>query len=445
MTDKLFNLIKKITPLKWHGVLDSDGVKRYFANTGWMFIGRVFTLGISFFVGVYIARYLGPSNYGLLNYVISFVGLFAFLSSFGVDGIVNREIVRDHSKKDEIIGTAFYIKIVGSILAIIMVFFVSLYITKDIFTLLLIWLFALNFIPQAFNVIEIYFQSQVLSKKVVTAQIVANIISTILKILVIILGKGIFWLMVIYVIETSIYALILLFSFRKFGNHIRKWRFSINMAKSLLRDSWPLMFASIAIGIYMKIDQVMIKNMLGNEQAGIYAVAVKLSEMWYFIPVLICTSLSPAIVNAFSISKEFFGSRMKKLYFSMFWMSFIIASITTVLAYPIVKILFGTAYLGAVTTLQIYVWAGISVSLGVATGQYLLVNNFTKISFYNTLLGAIINVILNIILIPRIGIIGAAIATVISYIIGSCGIFIFSKTRKQGVLMLKSIFNYKSL
>lgn len=443
MTDKLFNLIKNITPLGWHKYLDNNGVKRYFANTGWLFLGKIFTLGVSFFVGVYIARYLGPENYGLFNYVISFVGLFAFLASFGVDGIVNREIVKDHNKKDEILGTAFYIKIAGSVFAILVIFLVSIYITKDIFTLLLIWLFSLNFIPQAFNIIETYFQSQVLSKKVVTAQIIANIISTILKILVIVLGRGIFWLMVIYVVETSIYALILLLSFRKSGNHIRKWRFTMPMAKSLLKDSWPIMLSSIAIGIYMKIDQVMIKNMLGNEQAGIYAVAVKLSEMWYFIPALICTSISPAIINAFNTNKKIFESRMKKLYFSMFWMSFIIASITTVLAYPIINILFRNPYLGAIVILQIYIWASIPVFLGYSSTQYLLASNLTKISFYNTLLGALINVILNIILIPKMGIIGAAIATLVSYTIATFGVFLFKDSRKQGFLILKSIIKYK--
>jgi len=434
----------------WHtlwtyikGKIRHPGIQKYSKNTAWMFFGRFFTLGISFFISIYIARYLGPSNYGLFNYVISFVGLFGFLTSFGIDGIVSREIIKDHSKKDEIIGTGFYMKIIGSVLAILIIFIVSFFTAKDFFTLGLIWIFSLNFIPQAFNIIEIYFQSQVLSKKVVTAQITASVISTLLKILCITLNKGIFWLTLIYIVETSIYALILLFSFRKFGNHLKKWKFNINIVKSLLKDSWPLMLSSVAIGIYMKIDQVMIKNMLGNEQTGIYSVAVRLSEVWYFIPVLICTSLSPAIIKAIAISKELFENRMKKLYFLMFWLSFFIASFITIFSYPIIKILFGTPYLGAITTLQIYVWAGIGVFLGVAVSQYLLAINLTKISFYNTLLGAIINVILNIILIPRIGINGAAIATLISYTMSTFGIFLFKEARSQGLLMMKSIFSYK--
>ncbi len=419
------------------------GFQKYLKNTGWLFFGRFFTLGVSFFIGIYIARYLGPSNYGLLAYVTSFVGLFGFLASFGIDNIVSREIIKDHNKKDELIGTAFYMKIVGSIIAILTVVIVSFFTTKDIFTLGLIWVFSLTFIPQAFNIIEIYFQSQVLSKKVVIAQVTANIISTLLKIMVIVLGKGIFWLIIVFIVEASTYALILLFSFRRFGNHIRNWRLKIAVAKSLLKDSWPLMLSGISFLLYTRIDQVMIKNMLDNEQAGIYAVAVKLSEVWYFIPAIICTSLFPSIVQSMTTDALLFKKRMKKLYSLMIWPLFIVASTITILAYPMIKILFGSAYIGSVTSLQIYIWAGIFFSLNIATGQYLIAKNLTKISFYNNLIGATINILLNLILIPKIGISGAAIATLISYAVATFAVFFFKESRNQGFLILKSITTLK--
>jgi len=419
------------------------GFQKYLQNTSWMFFGRFFTLGISFFIGIYIARYLGPSNYGLLAYVTSFVGLFGFITSFGIDNIVSREIIKDHNKKDELIGTAFYMKIIGSIIAIIAVIIISLITTKDIFTLGLIWIFSLTFIPQAFNIIEIYFQSQVLSKKVVTAQIISNIISAILKIFVITLGKGIFWLMIIFIIEAFIYAIILLFSFRNFGNHIQNWKFDTTVSKSLLKDSWPLMLSTVAIGIYMKIDQVMIKNMLGNEQVGIYAVAAKLSEVWYFIPAIICTSLFPSIIQAMNTSKELFENRMKKLYFIMFWLSISIATFITIFSHLIIKILFGMAYMGAVTTLQIYVWAGVGVSLGFAMTQYLIAKNYTRIFFAVTIFGAITNIILNLILIPKYGINGSAWATLVAYSVATFTIIFFKKSKYQVWLMIKSLNIFK--
>ena len=419
------------------------GFQKYLKNTGWLFFGRFFTLGVSFFVGAYIARYLGPANYGLMNYAVSFAGLFGFLASFGIDGIVSREIVKNHAWKDRLIGTAFYLKIIGALLTITVIFIVSVSTTHNMFTLLLIWLFSLSYIPQAFNIIETYFQSQVLSKNVVRAQIISTLISTGLKLLVIFLNRGIFWIIFVYVIEASLIALFLLISFKNLGYHFRSWKFNRNTASALLRDSWPLMLSGAAIGIYMKIDQVMIKNMLGDEQAGLYAVVVKLSEVWYFIPVLICASLSPAIIKSLSLDKKVFENRMKKLYSLLFGVSITIALIINVFSYQILNLIFGNAYVEATSALQVYVWAGIFVSLGLASTQYLIASGFTKISFYNTALGMILNIVLNIILIPKMGLVGAAIATLIAYGTATFGILIFKKTRNHGIMIFKSIINIK--
>ena len=419
------------------------GFQKYLMNTGWMFFGRIFILGVSFLVNAYIARYLGPANFGILNYTISFVGLFSFIATFGIDSVVSREIVKNHDLKSEIIGTSFYLKIIGGILSVIMIFTVSYFTTKDQMLLGLIWMFSLTYIFQAFNIIVIYFHSQVLSIYSMMIIIGASLVSTILKIFLIFFHAGIIWLLAIYTLETVVVAIgfILIFIYK--GHKLREWIFKKEVAFMILKDSWPLMLSSVAIGIYMKIDQVMIKNMIGNEQAGIYAVAVKLSEVWYFIPSVICASVFPAIIKSLIVSKEFFESRLKKLYSLMFWIAFLIASFITIFSYPIVKILFGNSYLRAVTTTQIYVWAGISVSLGIVVGQYLLAQNLTRISFYTTIIGAIVNVLMNIILIPRVGINGAAFATLISYTFATFSILFFKKTKSQGLLILKGILNLK--
>ncbi|MEI7424962.1 MAG: polysaccharide biosynthesis C-terminal domain-containing protein, partial [Candidatus Staskawiczbacteria bacterium] len=141
--------------------------------------------------------------------------------------------------------------------------------------------------------------------------------------------------------------------------------------------------------------------------------------------------------------KVFFENRMKKLYSLMFWISFVIALLITVLAYPIIKVLFGTAYIEAVPTLQIYVWAGICIFQNVAIGYYMLAVNLTKLQFYNTVIGAVLNIVLNIILIPKLGINGAAIATLISYTAATFGIVLFKESRGQVLLIFRSISNFK--
>jgi len=437
--NKILSITKTCIPYikgKWA----HTGFQKYLRNTGWMFFGRIFTLGISFFIGIYIARYLGPSNYGLLSYVISFVGLFSFLTSFGIDNIVSREIIKDYNKKDELIGTAFYLKLIGSIVAIICIVIFSILTTKDIFTLGLIWLFSLNFIPQSFNILETYFQSQVLSKKVVLSQIISNFVSIILKIICISFGKGIFWLIIIYIIETTVCSSLLLFSFRHFGNHIKKWKFNFHTTKSLLSSSWPIMISSIAVGIYMKIDQVMIKNILNNEQAGIYAVAVKLSEIWYFIPGIIASSFLPALINAKKNNKTIYESRLQRLYSTVFWLSIIIALISTIFSRQIIYLLFGNQYIEAATTLKIYVWGGIGISIGAILNQYLLIENKIKINFILTMIGAVVNIVLNYILIPFYGINGAAFATFISYNISIIALFLFPKIREHIKIIINGIF-----
>lgn len=420
-----------------------EGFQKYLRNTGWMFLGRVFTLGVSFFVGAYIARYLGPSNYGLMNYAISFVGIFGFLASFGIDGIVSREIIKRDEDKDKLIGTAFFIKITGSILTIISVILIAALTTNDKFTLLLISLFSLSYIPQSFNIIETYFQSLVLSKNVVRAQIFATIISTTLKLCVVWLNKGIFWILFIYVVEASIIAIFLLISFKYLGNHFKSWKFDRVAAHNLLKDSWPLMISSLAISLYMKIDQVMIKNMLGDDQAGLYSVVVKLSEIWYFIPIMITSSVFPAIVKSMQAGLDIFERRIKKLYSFMFWTSSILSAATFLFGGVIIKIFFGIDYIGSILPLQIYIWSSISVFIGVVIGNYLLVENLNHIALFNTILGAIINITLNLMLIPKYGISGAAIATVVSYTLAMCSLFIFRKTRKHGFLIINSVLNIK--
>jgi len=423
----------------------NTGFQKYFKNTGWMFLGRIFSLIVSFLVGVYIARYLGPENYGLFNYVISFVGLFGFLSSLGLNGILNREIIKDHNRKDALIGTSFYLKVAGSILAILTVFIVSIISTDDNFTLILIWLFSLKYIPQAFDVVDVYFKSQVLSKKVVIANVTAGLVSSILKLLLIFLDKGIFWLTTIYILDSFLIAFILLFYFKKMGEYFRKWRFDLNIAKDLLRDSWPLILSGVAVGIYTKIDQVMIKNMLGDEQVGLYAVAVKLSELWYFIPAIITMSLFPALVNAYKKSEEIFNKRISNLYFFMFWCSFLIAISTTFLAKPVIEILFGQQYLGSITVLQIYIWSGIFVFLDFTSTKYLLIANYTKIYLNRAIIGAVINVSLNFILIPKMGIVGGAISTLIAYALAIFSILFYKKTRKHSLLIIDSIIGFKKI
>ena len=189
----------------------------------------------------------------------------------------------------------------------------------------------------------------------------------------------------------------------------------------------------------MKIDQVMIKEMLGAEQVGHYAAAVRLSEAWYFIPMAITSSVFPAIINAKKQSEELYYQRLQKLYDLMVWLALAIALPTTFLAPWVIRVLYGDAFLPAAGVLSIHIWAGVFVFLGVANGRWIIAENLQYIATIRSTAGAIVNIALNIVLIPKYGINGAAISTFFSVFVATHITFSFiNKARKVFIMQNKS-------
>ncbi len=421
----------------------STGLKRYSANTGWLLFERILAAVILLFVSVYMARYLGPSKYGLLSYAISFVALFSALATLGLDSIVVRNLVQDSEKRDELLGTAFTLKCMGAFFLLGILAIAVRFTTNDSLTTLLIFIIAAASIFQSFNVIFFYFQSKVLSKYAVYARIASVLLSAGTKLLLIYLRAGLIYFAAVILIESIILAAGLVAVYTKRRLSIFNWKVRFKSVRALLGDSWPLILSGVAVSIHMRIDQVMIKGIIGSDAVGNYAVAVKLSEAWYFIPVAIATSLFPAIVNAKKIDNKLYFGRLQRLYCLMTWLAIGIALPITFLANDIIRLLFGVQYGAAAGVLRIYVWSGAFTFLGVANSKYLIAENYTRIAFLRSLIGVLVNVFLNIILIPRHGINGAAIATLISYSVSTFFIVFIPKTSKQAFMMLISLNPFK--
>ena len=209
----------------------------------------------------------------------------------------------------------------------------------------------------------------------------------------------------------------------------------------LIRDAWPLIFSGVMISVYMKIDQVMLKEMLNTKAVGVYAAAVKLCEAWYFVPTVFTASLFPAIISAKQKNEELYKNRLQKLYDLMVWSSLGVAVPTAFLADWVIIILYGVEFNGAANVLRIYIWAGVFTFLGVASFKWLIAENLQHISFYLYAIGSIVNIVCNWFLIPIHGISGAAFATFISYGIGSYGGFLIFRKSRSNFLMATQSFN----
>ncbi len=418
----------------------SVSFKKYFLNTSWLLFEKVARLILNFFVTIAVIRYLGPDQFGLYSYAISFYGLFVAFVSLGLESISIRELVKHPEKRDEILGSVFYTQLLGAVIAISLIALTLLITAEEIFTSSLILIISVSSFFQTFNVIDYYFRSTVKAKYSVYVLFTSILLVSLIKFALIIIKAPLIYFIIAFALEFVFNAIGYFIVYHLQKLKIIQWKFDKELAKSLLKDSWPLILSGVVVSIYMKVDQVLIKNMLDVKEVGYYAAAVRLSESWYFIPVAISNALFPAIVNAKNISKELYLTRLQKLYDILAWIAIGISIPVSFFSAEIINLLYGSKYLSSAPILTIYIWAGAAVFLGVASSQYLVTENLTKISLMRTSLGMIANVILNIIFIPQYGIVGSAVATLISYTLATFSIIFFKDTSHQFVMMLKSIF-----
>jgi O-antigen/teichoic acid export membrane protein len=391
------------------------GVQKYLKNAGWALAGRVVALAASFLVGLAVARYLGPTNYGTLNYILSIVTIFSFLSSFGIDGILVRDLITYKDKEKEILNTAFTLKLIGGGLVILIVSVFSFFVLKaELGIIGLIILYSTQMIFLSFNVIDSYFQSVVKYKNLFLAQFVSTILVSMLKLVFIYLRLSLEWFVASLLFEVIVSTGIMVALFNRAGGQL-KVTVDRKLAKKMLSDSWPFILTSAFFLIYSRIDQVIIGKMLSSKDLGIYAAGVKPAEIWYFLPTLLCSALFPAVVNARINDRRIFIERVKKLFLLVTSLAVIIASIETLFARFIIELLYGSAFIQAAIILQIYTWAGVAISANIVWQQFFTVENKTKIIMLTSLIGAVLNLVLNLILIPHYGIVGSAYATLISY------------------------------
>ena len=406
------------------------GFRKYFENTSWLLGERILRMAVSLFVGIYVARYLGPERFGLLSYALSFVWLFSSLASFGLDDILVRELVQRPEQRNNLLGTVFWLKVCGTAVMGIAIAAVLQFMAEDQRTSWMIVIIAFGFLFQATNVIEFYFQAQVQSKFTVRAQVVQLLITSIFKIYLVWSKAELVWFALALMLDQAVVAVLFLLMYHWKIEWFPFFSFQWKHAKKLMIDAWPLIFTGMVVSVYMKIDQVMLKEMLDAKAVGVYASAVKLCEAWYFVPTAVMASLFPAVIEARKKSETVYDERIQKLYDLMVWGSVAIALPTTLLADWVILILYGTDFQEAADVLRIYIWAGVFVSLGVASSKWLVTENLQRYLFYRTALGAVLNISCNLWLIPIYGIRGAVFATLISYfIVAYASLGFFKKTR----------------
>lgn len=398
-------------------------------------------MGVALLVGVYVVRYLGPQQFGQLSYAQSFVALFAPLASLGLDSVVVRDLVKWPEQRDSLLGTTLGLKLVGALFSVCAILFATVFTNNTAQDNEFILLLTLGFFFQSTSVVDLYFQSLAQSHFIVKVQLIQTIITSIVKLVLVWLAAPLTWFVASYLFDTICLATGLLVLAKREGLLSIFCHFSFTNAWGLLRESLPLIFAGLAVALYMRIDQVMLKEMLGNDAVGQFSAALKLSEAWYFIPMAICNSVFPAVVAAKSQGKAVYHKRLQQLYDLMVLLSVVVAIPVALLAGPIIHFLYGAAYDESITVLQIHIWTGPFVFLGVAMSGWLIAEGFSKKSLYRTVLGAVVNVAANLWLIPLYGPVGSAVATLLGQVSANVLYDFFDKdVRDQLKIKMRALF-----
>ena len=422
---------------------NNQGFRKYFTNFSWLFAEKTLRMAIGVFVSIWVARYLGPDQFGLFMYAQSFVGLFVAMTTLGLDGIVIRELIKDESKRDKLLGTTFTLKLFGAVAMFLLLLSIISLGSNDSVTNFLVLIIASANIFHGFNVIDFYFQSKVLNKYIVYANIFSLLISSFIKVGLVLVKAPLIAFAWVTLFDSFILALGYLYFYQHQYLSIKTWQFEKPLAISLLKESWPLMFSSMVLMLQARIDQVMLKEMVGSGEVGYYSVALRLIEAAAFVTVILKTSLAPSIISAKEISEHLYYSRLSNFYRLNFIVFLVVATPIYLFSSQIILFLYGSAYQSAGVLLSLMAFRLFFTNMGVARSLYILTENLFKFSLITMIVGTIANIVLNYIWIPKYGAKGSIIATIISFFITTFLLDIFyAKTTKNARLMLLSILTF---
>lgn len=389
-------------------------VTKILKNISWLFFDKILRMAFGVYVIALLSRYLGPEQFGLLNYSMSLVALFTALAALGLNEIVIRDLLTNINKSLTL-GTAFVLRVIGSILGfVILMIVINLLRPGDSRSIYIVGILGVSLIFKSSDIIKFWYESQIKSKYVVIVENSLFITIGLVKIYLVFSNASLEAIAYSILIESVLVFFFLFYVYIKREKDIKLWSFQFNRAKELLKASWPLIISAAAWIIYSRIDQIMIGQMIDDTSVGYYSVATKLSEISSFIPAAIAFSIIPSIIKYRTSEREVYLEKFQLIYNVITLLLFLLAIMVTFMSNFIITTIFGDDYVFASDVLSIHFWTVILIGLATVSGRFLVIEGTHKVTMYRHVIGVVINIPLNFILIPIYGIKGAAIASMIS-------------------------------
>lgn len=408
-------------------------------NAGWLIIGRILQMLISLVVGLLTARYLGPSNYGLINYANAYTAFFMAFCTLGINSVLVEEIINYPEQEGTIIGSTLFMRAVSSFSSACMIICIVGIVEKDEPTTIAVTsLCSIGLLFNIFDTFNYWFQSKLQSKVTSIVLLIGYAITSAYKVVLLILQKSVLWFAFSTALDYICVGVLLLVAYRKYNG--QSLSFSKAVSRRILKKSVPFILPSLMVSIYGYADKFMLKQMLSEESTGYYASAVAICGMWTFVLTAIIDSMYPLIMETYKSDRELYNKRNRQLYAMVFYISVGVSLFLSVFAEKVVVLLYGKAYLPAVSPLRVVTWYTAFSYLGVARNAWIVCENKQKYLKYIYVLSALSNIVLNCFFIPAFGATGAAFASLITQVLAALIVPLFFKgIRYNSVLMLEGI------
>ena len=390
---------------------------KYAANTSWLIGEKIVRICAGFLVSVALIRYLGPDKLGMLAFSQSYTALFAVLSTLGLESIVIHDLVRDPENQNKILGTAFCLKVLGVLLMLATIGVSFAFIEVNNTTKLMIMMMWASQLLLSFNIIEIYFKARVIGKKIALVNSLAFGISSISKIILITKEAHVTLFAAVSMLDAVVIALGLIYLYVNHGEYIENWKPDKELAKNMLRRSFPLLISILLTTITLQLDQVIIKVFLNTEDVGLYAASLRLTQLFYFIPVVLTTSFFPKLIEIKTTSR--YKSRLKSFNSLLTFTAITIAAFLTFSRGLIINDLLGNEFNRSSTLILYHAISMIFVFNFSLRKKLLILNNEENYIVIYSAATAVLMAVLLLSLVPLFGLTGAALAH-----LGSWGISI---------------------
>lgn len=408
-------------------------------NAAWIIGCKIVQSCLGLLVSMLTARYLGPSNFGLINYAASVVAFLAPIMQLGINSILVQELINNPDEEGSILGSALVMNLVSGFFCMIGVFaFSSIVNAGEIETIIVCALYSLQFLSQAMENIQYWFQSKLMSKYQSIVSVAAYILVAAYKIFLLVTGKSVRWFALSNAIDYLLISIALIVIYRKKGG--QKYTFSKCKAKSLFNIGKYYIVSSMMVTIFAQTDKIMLKTMIGDAENGYYSAAVACAGLTGFVFSAVIDSMRPTIFEGKKVSQQDFEINLKRLYSVIIYAALIQSALYTLLAKPIIFVLYGKQYLPAVDVLRLITWYSTFAYIGSVRNIWILAEGKQHYLWVINLSGAVTNIILNALLIPYWGMMGAALASLITQIFTNVIVgYIIRPIRYNNKLMVQSL------